>query len=662
MKGKAGAIVGKYPKTSATGGALTLVAIGAGGTKVYDKKIEKFDKEDKASVGIGAAGGAALMPMRAPKPRGSRKDQITQLAADVKAAGGEPGKKVDIDLNPSQATRVSEKSGIRAQNGSYSAKMTLERDFPTDKKYETALYEDGSTRQLGGRHFLAARAMKGENVPTRVHVQSGSRPAEPTAVQALMRPLKGMRERRDLANQISSPEATLERRAKRHVSGRINGQIARVADKEGEFRVKPGLSVKDVKRLHAKQAAYVVGGAGLMYGGNLALRGEKTSPTKAITSTADKYSDKVRNKAADVLDPDEVKKRDKDRYAAGAAGATAGAAVMPVRDAGGHYDKKFAQKYASGIKQSGDYDIKSKDLQTIAAPGRRPKNIDYTIHGGNAIHEGKWNPDPITVRLYDDAGKTAGGAHRTQARAYAQQEKQRVHVERVKGYYPETRPGAEAAIYRARRVIQPTRFKRATPKSVEELKSRAAQVPQSVVDDALKHATDSPHAPSKPGLTRSGLNRLHGKQAAIMAGGAGLALGANEYRRNNVSKIAPKAPRKINFHPIRTRTDRRIAETSRLAGQNFTQGVADSVKANMPKIEAPDIVGAAKKAGAVAGGGAAAGGLLAGAGKVIGDAVSASATNKAAKEATKRSKIYAGSGVAGAGMIGTGIAFNRRKS
>jgi hypothetical protein len=119
-----------------------------------------------------------------------------------------------------------------------------------------------------------------------------------------------------------------------------------------------------------------------------------------------------------------------------------------------------------------------------------------------------------------------------------------------------------------------------------------------------------------------------------------------------------------NFHPIRTRTDRRIAETSRLAGANFTQGVADSVKANMPKVDVPNVEGmgeSVKRGGQALGAGAATGGLLSGAGKVIGDAVQASATKAAAKESTKRAKIYAGAGVGSAGLLGTGIAFRRKR-
>jgi hypothetical protein len=365
----------------------------------------------------------------------------------------------------------------------------------------------------------------------------------------------------------------------------------------------------------------------------------------------------VRNKAVDVLEPDEVKKRDKDRYAAGAGGAAAGAAVMPVRESAGGPGKKFAQQY--GHLKSGIHEIPSKDAMSIAAPGLRRGNKDYTTRMAADMTRG-WEPEMGRVQITDDGARFTGGQHRADGRAWAQQPTQKIEVVRTPGHMGGTSPGIVAAGKQLKRRLAPKWYAKKDPGSVEELLRRDKNVDPKKVERAMGNSTPS-RAALDPVLDSKGLKRLHGKQAAIMAGGAGLALAGNEYRRT-VSKIAPKAPRKINFHPIRTRTDRRIAETSRLAGQNFTQGVADSVKANMPKIEAPDIAGAAKKAGAVAGGGAAAGGLLAGAGKVIGDAVSASATNKAAKEATKRSKIYAGSGVAGAGMIGTGIAFNRRKS
>jgi hypothetical protein len=681
FRGSAGAVVGAHPKTAATTGALTLVALGAGGKTIYDardgkyspkKKVKKsWEKDDTASVAIGGGAGAAVMPIKAPKARGQRKHDLNAMWD--RASGAAKEGTADIKITPTELGRTAEQKGSRAFNSGYTASSAKWNGFPEDKKYEIDMFKDnkGNVRlqQINGRHFAETRNMQDKDIPTRVRMVDGA-PREEAAWKTITREVKSRKQRRTLRDERGLHPDIVNRRAGVYESR--FGAVARAAnEKSHSFLRDEAPPIKTArKNLRSKQAAYIAGGAGALYGANkLVRRKSDKGPTNAITGTSQKYSDIARDKMAAAIDPNRkmIEKKDKDRYGAAAGGAVAGAAVMPVRESAGGPGKKVAQRLKD--MPEGMQDVKTSDIMDVAAPGVRRGNKDYTTRMAAdiaGVTDKPWDPEPGRIQITDDGARVTGGQHRAVARGWAGQPTQRMEIVRTPGKMGATSPGVVAATKQIKRRLAPIWYKRNTPKSKEDLIARNAKASEKKIAHAKGHSTPS-KAALDPVLDSKGLRRLHGKQAAIMAGGAGVAVGANELRRNYVSKGARMQAFKVgakNFHPIRARTDRRIAETSRLAGANFTQGVADSVKANMPKVDVPNVEGmgeSVKRGGQALGAGAATGGLLSGAGKVIGDAVQASATKAAAKESTKRAKIYAGAGVGSAGLLGTGIAFRRKR-
>jgi hypothetical protein len=240
-----------------------------------------------------------------------------------------------------------------------------------------------------------------------------------------------------------------------------------------------------------------------------------------------------------------------------------------------------------------------------------------------------------------------------------------------------TSPGIVAAGKQLKRRLAPMWYKSRAPKNATELAERNASASEKKIAHAKGHSTPS-KAALDPVLDAKGMRRLHGKQAAYLAGGTALALGANELRRNSVaknygyvkvtathlvpiSKARVPVPGRPNalLHPIK-RGQWAADQGARRMGQNFTQGAADAVKDNMPKIPNMNLEPLAQ-GGKAMGAGIAGAGLIAGAAKVVGDAMNNNAARNAAKQATKRAQLYTGGGVAGAGLIGGGIALNGRK-
>lgn len=799
VAGGAGAVVGKYPKTVAAGGALTLVALGVGGTKAIEAKrtrppakaigkrdlkedtkalTDKVSTEDKASLAIGGGAGAALMPMRQPKARGQRKYALNQMWEQAERAG--TGDKADIKISPTTLGNVAEHKGNRAHNAGYTASMAQNAKFAPDKRYEADLYRDSkgrvSLRQTNGRHFAEVQNMLDKDIPTKVRLIEGEAPEEASAIKALYRYGKSRKERTALKEERGLDPAKVSSRAATYEGkwGKPARDINRAAQRVMHHEEVP---IKQAKpNLHGRQAAFVGGGAGAMYVGNKVLRGEKKGPTKAITDTSTKISDTTRNKVAAVVAPTErkeitkgipkglqriapppeeaeylarsknlrglymerratanragkmaekhiklsvrpqsepalqsqhallaghlieagdeakgnakvlarvikpnnvVTKRDnRDRYAAGAGGAAIGAAVMPVRESAGGPGKAFAEKYKH--LPSGVHQISSEDALKIAAPGVRRGNKDYTTRMAADIQRGSFKPEQGRIQITDDGARFTGGQHRAVGRAWAQEPNQTVEIVRSKGHMGATAPGIVAAGKRAKRVLAPAWYQRNNPGSTKELLERDAGAKQKNIDRALSGATPD-KAKLDPVLTDEGLKKLKNKQVALVAGGAGSALVANELRRKGDSYIGKASPRpdyiakkrapgtpSAFLHPIKRvkhGVNAGIASAAHTAGQNAAHGAVAGVKSNIPAAASniPDALKGAKVGGSLAGAGLIGAGLLAGAAKIGGDVVANNAAKKAALESTKRAKMYTAGGVGGAGLIGGGLALNRRK-
>lgn len=218
-----------------------------------------------------------------------------------------------------------------------------------------------------------------------------------------------------------------------------------------------------------------------------------------------------------------------ERMGAGAAGATAGALAMPVRDKIGRAPKKFAHKYKD--LDSGTHKLPSDDLTRISSPGVRRNNIKYTTKMAASIHRGEYNPPPARVVVYDDAARFTGGQHRVHANAWSGMKDQDVEVVRLKGYYGGTEPGHKAVRTRLKRAVFPTHFRRHAPKSTQELLERDAKIPDSVTEHARSHATDDNRIKYHAPMTKKDLRMLKGKQAAYLGTGALAGIGAREMYR-----------------------------------------------------------------------------------------------------------------------------------
>jgi hypothetical protein len=212
IRGSAGAVVGAHPKAAAGTGALTLVALGAGGKTIYDardgkyspkKKVKKsWEKDDTASVAIGGGAGAAVMPIRQPKARGQRRHDLSAMWERASSAATDG--KADIDISPTELGRTAEHKGARAYNSGYTAANARANGLTPDKRYEIDLYKDKKgnvgLRQIDGRHYAEANNMLDRNIPTRVRLVEGDRP-EARAYKTVYRQLKSRAERRTLRDE-----------------------------------------------------------------------------------------------------------------------------------------------------------------------------------------------------------------------------------------------------------------------------------------------------------------------------------------------------------------------------------------------------------------------------------------------------------------------------